>query len=285
MENYELQTIEEPDEGVPFDILLNKIDNSILEIVTCPICKNIGWNIMNCSQCGSIFCKKCLDRSRTKVKNSCPLCRKYPFRPGDIKTVKKFFGNIKLKCRNNPCEETFEYSKYLSDYVPHLANCKYRKCHCKNEGCNYENFLGNKEQMKKHSLDCQHKKIKCRFCSKEIKEIDSKNHVKNECTQLIKCPICHKEMTRSYFNSNHNDADCYDNQLALFIENSEKDREKIESNLRNENEQLKNNSKVKDEEIKRLNDELEKYKKKCEESKNKEISLLNKKRKSNNKKN
>ena len=45
MENYELQTIEEPDEGVPFDILLNKIDNSILEIVTCPICKNIGWNI------------------------------------------------------------------------------------------------------------------------------------------------------------------------------------------------------------------------------------------------
>ena len=52
-----------------------------------------------------------------------------------------------------------------------------------------------------------------------LKEIDSKNHVKNECTQLIKCPICHKEMTRSYFNSHHNDADCYDNQLALFIEN------------------------------------------------------------------
>ena len=49
MENYELQTIEEPDEGVPFDILLNKIDNSILEIVTCPICKNIGWNIINAS--------------------------------------------------------------------------------------------------------------------------------------------------------------------------------------------------------------------------------------------
>ena len=151
MENYALALINKPKEGIPLELVINKISKDLI----CPICFNLVWDYIDCTQCGSLFCRNCIKNSLAKVKNCCPMCRKSPFNNSDCKALKKLFLNIQLKCSNKPCDEKILYPEFIN----HLEKCKFRKYRCLNDGCDYENTLNNKKDMEKHSLECEYRII------------------------------------------------------------------------------------------------------------------------------
>ena len=178
MENYKPTPIIIPENGISFDAIATKIDKASLDAITCPICENLIWDIVDCSKCGNLFCRNCIDKVINQVNDSCPICRNNPFQSTGCKALTKMFSNIKLTCPNSPCKQKIEYTDYLS----HQKKCKYRKYHCCNEGCDYENTLSSKKDMKKHSEECEY--------------------------EIVTCINCHHHMKRSYFNNSHDHIDC-----------------------------------------------------------------------------
>ena len=238
MKNFAPDPILVPENGISFDDILSKIDESYLDIITCPICQNLVWDIVDCDQCGNLFCRNCIKDATTKVGDSCPICRKSPFQSTECKALKKIFANIKLKCPNKPCQESIEYS----DYLLHQEKCKYRKYHCIIEGCNYENTLNEIDNMEKHSKECPYRMINCMYCKKLIKIINMDNHLNNECEQIVKCYNCNYQMKRSYFNSKHNDLDCLKCRMNRYMDLYNKEKKKLDEltyNHQNEINQIK----------------------------------------------
>jgi hypothetical protein len=238
MKNFAPDPILVPENGISFDDILSKIDESYLDIITCPICQNLVWDIVDCDQCGNLFCRNCIKDATTKVGDSCPICRKSPFQSTECKALKKIFANIKLKCPNKPCQESIEYS----DYLFHQEKCKYRKYHCIIEGCNYENTLNEIDNMEKHSKECPYRMINCMYCKKLIKIINMDNHLNNECEQIVKCYNCNYQMKRSYFNSKHNDLDCLKCRMNRYMDLYNKEKKKLDEltyNHQNEINQIK----------------------------------------------
>ena len=195
MENFSPNSIEEPKSGIPLELVVGKV----LEDIICPICRNLVWNCVDCSACGSLFCEKCLKESLTKVNNACPMCRKSPFNYSDCKALKKLFKNIQIKCPNKPCNTNIEYS----DYITHLKKCPFRIYHCNNDGCNFEISLDNINKMKEQCEVCKYRTVECNYCGEEIKEKDYMFHVKNKCTQIIECIFCNEKMERCKYYSEH----------------------------------------------------------------------------------
>ena len=173
MENFSPAPIIEPKDGISFDIVLGKLNEQIKDIITCPICSKLIWNIVDCSKCGYIFCKNCIQESKEKVNDSCPICRESPFKTTNSQIMKRIFANIRIKCPNSYCGEKTEYF----DYISHQEKCKFRKYHCMNKGCDFETPLYNKINMEYHSKTCQYRIINCNYCNKKIKFIDFTEHV------------------------------------------------------------------------------------------------------------
>lgn len=238
--NYSPNPIKEPKAGVSKKYISN-IDDSLFSDLQCAICFNLLWNPMECSECGNSFCEYCIKKNiLIGANNSCPLCKSRQFNPRKAKGLNKFLNKVRIRCNNNPCKEKPEYF----DYVNHLEKCPFRRYHCTNEGCKYEDTLDN---IKYHSSECQYRIIKCKFCNKEIRQYTFEVHEKTECTQNIECGKCHTSMTRGFYWKNHH---------------SEKDENisclKARNNW-NENELKKANEKI--EEINKAHQkEIEKYK-------------------------
>ena len=263
--NYSPVPIEIPEGGIPLEnVFLNKSDESILENIICPICQNLIWNIVECKDCGAFFCKFCLDLS-LKSKNSCPMCRTFPFKMSQSKGLKKFFRNIKIKCSNKKCKQKIEYS----DYINHLEKCPFKLYQCNNEGCNQKDIL---TDIKIHSGECKYRMGMCKFCNNKTKEYLLEDHIKNECNQTIDCPLCHKTMTRGFYNSKHsnnNNVDCLKGQVEYYKTKSNKLKQKYnkyqlsvknhDDKLEKEINDLKEVVKQKTNEIKVLKEELSEW--------------------------
>ena len=250
--NYSPNPINEPKEGISKDYILY-IDESLFLNLQCGICYNLLWNPMMCNDCGNSFCEYCIKKNLTiGVNKCCPICRSKQFNPGKAKVLNKFFGRVKIRCNNKQCKEKPEYF----NYIKHLEECPFRLYHCTNEGCKYEDTLDN---IKHHSSECPNRIIKCKFCSKEIKEYTFKTHEKTECTQNVECGKCHTSMTRGFYWKNH------------YSENDEN----IEC--------LKARNDWKGNEIKKLNEKIEEIKiahqKEIEKYKNKISALDDEKKK------
>ena len=256
MESFSPEPINEPKNGIELKMVLNKNKDDL----KCPICHNLIWNYTDCSQCGNLFCSYCINESKKKVKDSCPVCKATPFKSSGSKALKKLFMNIKLKCPNQPCDEEIEYSEYIS----HLEKCKFRKYRCNNNGCDYVNTLQNKKELEEHSKACQHKKIKCKYCDKEIKQIDFKNHEINECQGLIKCPFCEMAMQRRTFMKNHTDSNsnnikCLKTKVDHYIKECNKykgELSKLQVSSKNEIDNIKKDFETKLDDLKKNNKKL-----------------------------
>ena len=263
MENYLINPIIEPKDGIAFDLLLTNVDKSTLEIITCPICLNLVWNIVDCGHCGSLFCKYCIDQSISKANNSCPVCRHTPFQTTQSKTIRKIIDKYKLKCPNIPCDANPEYA----DYISHQEKCQFRKYHCKNEGCDFEASLIDKENLENHTKICQYKIITCQYCNKGLKEIDFVNHLNNECSKVVECDDCHQSMATFEFLSKHDAVNCLKNQLDYYKNKikdeqsesykNELDKMKTEiDTLKKENTELIEKNKILSNEKEKLKEEI-----------------------------
>ena len=200
-----------PTEGIKYENIFNK-NEPILKDLECPICLNLIWDPYECSDCGKIFCKICIEKTK-KTKNSCPTCRKTPFQGRNAKSLKTFFNKIKINCINKGCNEHPEYSEYIS----HIKKCKFRLYKCNNPGCDYQDNL---EKMEIHSTECKFLLVKCQYCLKEINLYKVETHEKTECTQIMNCPKCHLKMSKDNYHSKHrkNNTDskeCQKEQIRL----------------------------------------------------------------------
>ena len=215
MKGFVESNIELPKNGIPLDRISSDLDKKTLESKKCCICLNIVWDPIDCSKCQNIFCKYCINLLLTKKKDSCPLCRRQ-FKSTNCKALKKIFEGIKIKCPNSSCKECPDYS----DYVEHLKKCQYRKCHCSNEGCEYENTLNNKEDMKTHFSSCLFRITNCDFCNEEMIANELEKHCKKDCPKfIIDCGYCYESMTREYFNKEHTDKKCMKFQIKRLNNN------------------------------------------------------------------
>jgi len=210
MENYLINPIIEPKDGIAFDLLLTNVDKSTLEIITCPICLNLVWNIVDCGHCGSLFCKYCIDQSISKANNSCPVCRHTPFQTTQSKTIRKIIDKYKLKCPNIP-DANPEYA----DFISHQEKCQFRKYHCKNQSCKEEGYIND---MINHTKKCPFRLVECTKCKQNIKFCDIKNHQQEQCPEItIKCKLCGTSMKRGVFLKEHK-SDNNDNVKCLKLQ-------------------------------------------------------------------
>jgi hypothetical protein len=269
MESFSPKEIDKPKNGIELKMLLSQNKDDLI----CPICQNLIWNYTDCSQCGNLFCSSCINESLSKVKDSCPICKTTPFKSSGSKALKKLFVNIKLKCPNQPCDEKIEYSEYIN----HLEKCKYRKYRCNNNGCDYENTLENKKELEEHSITCQYKKIKCKYCEKEIKQIDFNKHETKECQGLMECPFCKLPMKRKTFLSNHADSNtnnikCLKTKVDYYIKECKKYKDELKKLQASSKKEVDDIKKGFDTEL----DELkEKYKKLMKENKKLNEDIMN----------
>ena len=244
--NYSPVPIEVPKAGIPLNILpKKKSEDSSLANLICPVCQNLIWNIVECSECGNFFCQYCAEQTIINIGSICPLCRANPFKIIRSKGLKKFFQGVKLKCINQKCKRLIEYS----DYVNHMEKCEFRLYHCKNEGCTFQDTI---DLIKVHSSECIFRTIQCQYCKKPIKKNELENHLQNDCSQNIECPKCHLTMTRGHYNSKHNSVnndniDCLKGQIEFYknkYKNSLDKIEKLKKKSMTENDKLKNEIKI-----------------------------------------
>lgn len=274
--------IKEQKEGIPFEKVISKIDNILLETITCPICHKLVWDLVDCSQCGYIFCRSCIFGLLTKENNSCPMCHHTPFNSTKCLTIKKILSNIRIKCPYTSCQKKPLYS----DYIEHQRECKFRIYKCNNEGCNYENCLNNKDEMISHSKECPYREINCIYCGEKIKAVDSNEHINKFCKELIECTACKYKMRKNYYMNNHDKYHCLQLLILHFINMPNKINKNVASllidrvgdlknNFNNQVEQLKKDNEILSEEIKKLTEKN--INSNHEELENK--SMLNQKRK------
>ena len=218
MEGFTPNKIKNPTDGIPIKHIVNKIDDEKLKELTCSICMNLVWNPVDCLKCGKLFCHYCLKKSIKKCKNLCPMCRAKPFKSSNCKALKITFLDIKLKCPNEPCEENPKYY----DYISHLEKCEFKKYHCINKDCNYENTLNNKDDMESHFKTCKYRITNCDFCGKEMIAHLLENHHGNDCPKfIIECKNCFESMTREDYINEHTENKCLKNQIKLLKNESD----------------------------------------------------------------
>ena len=184
------------------------------------------------------------------------MCKKQPLQIKEAKSLRALFAKIKIKCIHNNCKRKPDYF----DYINHIENCEYRLYHCTNNGCTCEGFL---DEIKYHSNEeCKFRIVNCHYCSKQIKARDCEVHEKNECTQIIECPLCHLTMTRAFYNTKHynkngenivclkGQVDLYKKQCLYYKSESLKFKKEIETlkekNNKKENENEKLEKKLED---------------------------------------
>ena len=224
--NYSPCPLEVPKAGIPLNYLSKKIPQSTIDEVKCPICYNLIWDIVACNACGNAFCQFCIEQSIKKAGNFCPECRANPIKLEKSKGFKKLFNNIKIKCHYKNCKKLIDYS----DYLNHLEKCEFRLYCCKNSGCIYKDTLIN---IKVHSNECPYRIVSCEYCKNPVKKNMIENHIKTECPQNVKCPLCLTAMTRGYYNSEHYSAnndniDCLKGQVDIYKKRYDNALDKIE---------------------------------------------------------
>ena len=132
--------------GVEYEFIDETKKN--LEDLVCPICQEI-LNDPLITDCGHLFCGKCLQQGGSRVKN-CPVCRQEYTSMNDQFHARKI-GGLKVKCPN--AGKGCEWSGELRDAEGHVktASCQYAEVLCKNSCGEYF----------QQRLICDHETAKC----------------------------------------------------------------------------------------------------------------------------
>ena len=186
---------------------------ALLTGLTCIICKNLLWDLVELDVCHHVCCKYCINKW-LKSHSNCPACRQKPNSYQPPICLIRSFGELKIKCSNNGCPCTPCYS----NFVQHLEKCEYRKYKCTNEKCNY---IGLKENVKSHCLNCKFRLEECKYCQQLVPFCEHEKHAKTVCQQEYTCQKCFVPMKRGYYFSKHHSENneniqCLKAQVNLF---------------------------------------------------------------------
>ena len=180
----------------------------------CPICTNIAFDPVTCSECKGLFGKKCLD-SCLLNSDKCPRAGCPNFKPiKNDHTSMKILSILKFKCAYPDCNNILNYENFYS----HIEKCIFKSYRCKGEGCK---FVGNIEDIsihveftcekslkkceycnelhvvldfEEHLKKCDYKPVSCEYCTKKVFSVELNKHIKDDCLQvLVQCKYC-KEM-------------------------------------------------------------------------------------------
>ena len=268
--NYYSNPIISPQDGIPFENVYNP-DDSLLLNLECSICLNLIWKPIELNECGHTFCEYCINQSIEKSGNFCPLCKTKPITKRISKTLLRFLNQVKIKCPNNGCNITPEYSDYLS----HLEKCSYRLYHCGNNECRYNDILS---RMKLHVDKCKYRLVYCIYCSKNIKYYQKEGHDNIESKEIIECPKCKVQMTKfeyykNHYNENNNNICCLKNQVKYWINKYNEINNKYKKKEKKINELKEFHKKEIEEAQNLINELMESHKKEVIQYKN-NIKLL-----------
>ena len=242
-----------------------KIDPSLLltkEILSyfiCPICKYIvSEPRMDACECTKLYCKNCLEEFIKSHGNICFVCgKKYLKEPIYVPWLENHIKQFEMNCKNilRGCN----WVGKLGDYNAHLINCMKEQIACPNIGCNEMilredfdshiekcrfntiicNLCGlkiNKEEIKKHDLECLKKEILCPHnCGDKFKKAELKDHLKKCKMNQIDCPFkavgCTDKIQINKINENDKNNESHLNLLLVdYLKFKEKIINKLELN-------------------------------------------------------
>lgn len=162
------------------DCVANSEDIFLFEELKCPIDLAISKNMVMCSNCEKIFCKKCINDWMNKSKD-CPICKGI-FNGVDIKNsiLQQQIQMIKLFCPNksNGCNEEIP----IDNYENHVKNlCNYRPVSC--SSCN--KMIPEEKSIEHLINQCEGTKILCEICNNKIPFNESKHHIASSCEKSL----------------------------------------------------------------------------------------------------
>ena len=177
--------------GVDYEFIDETKKN--LEDLVCPICHEI-LNDPLITNCGHLFCGRCLQQSGSRVKN-CPVCRQEYTSMNDQFHARRI-GGLKVKCPN--AGKGCEWSGELRDAEGHVKtdSCQHTDVLCKN-GCGeyiQRSLISDHETGK-----CPKRLYSCPHCGKEdtFDAITTSHYTLCE-EYLIPCPnACLAKVSRS----------------------------------------------------------------------------------------
>ena len=180
--------------GVEYEFIDETKKN--LEDLVCPICQEI-LNDPSQTNCGHLFCGRCLQQSASRVKN-CPVCREEYTSMSDQFLTRKING-LKVKCSN--AGKGCEWSGELRDAEGHVktASCQYAEVLCKN-GCG-EYFQ--QRLITAHEKWCRKRHYSCTHCRMEatFDEITTSHYTLCE-SYPLSCPNgCSVQVVRNTLSS------------------------------------------------------------------------------------
>ena len=182
---------------------LFKVEDEIKEYI-CPLCNTVfDEPTMELCGCHKIFCKNCLKEYLAKNNNKCPFSKKAIIQqPQNVPVINYTISLLEMKCRNyiNGCSwkgKCKEYKEHLKKY------CLKEKVACPNRGCKQ---LIMKEDIIKHSKECEYRLILCKLCNIKIQYIDKKGH-EDLCNNIeVNCPHgCGEKIKRNKLQSHFYD--------------------------------------------------------------------------------
>ena len=158
--------------------------NTPMDHVICVICHlpSRDPHITGC--CGYIFCKSCLENVKA---TSCPMCKDEQFETFFNKQVHREVQDVRVYCTNK--EKGCKWTGEVRDIGLHLENtdgCRFEEVTCPND-CKK---LMQRRLLSNHiKFKCLYRKVKCRYCSNNVKRLFVDSTHLEECPKLpLPCP-------------------------------------------------------------------------------------------------
>jgi hypothetical protein len=138
-----------------------------IDDLICKICTYILHDPHECENCGTPYCKDCIDEWHKKS-SQCPIkCGgTLKIKPAH-RFVKKMLGELQINCPNKSCSKIVK----LEQVPSHLKICEYSEIKCTNDECK-EKLL--RKDLSEHLIICKFKVLICEKCNEKI-ELKGKN--------------------------------------------------------------------------------------------------------------
>lgn len=176
-------------EKIDTSLILN--ENELQFNLECPVCLEISYDNLICSECLAIYCFDCLNPLK-----KCPSCCNKDFNKvgTDHFPILLVFQSMMIKCKNHNCNKIGN----LIEMEYHKDNCIYETIKCRDQ-CGKSIELCN---IYKHYInDCELNKFQCVWCNSTFFYSEYIVHLKNCSTNKEMCVNC-----TGYHNNNEN---CY----------------------------------------------------------------------------